>query len=1246
MNLSLSRTFLCRGVALIGISLFLLSPFSIHAESSFFDYSNYRAKVFLSNKIEEKKEWPRSSSVGKPLLAWHRIQWKNGDKWTSSALSTTDCTASFGIDKESLKDYFGVEILEQCSNVSVDVQIESCLPAMVSGFVVGDTLWRAASYPTMQVKSRLMVSGVPVGKHRLLITAADVCGNISVDTLHFLITDKVAPVMKCNNKLTVSLSNSQSNAFGLGYPLAGYALSGYARVKADEIDAGSSDNCGMDWVRVRRAYNPADEASYVALGYDWNADGKITLDGADGVDWNYDGDIQDPMEKFERSATSPTTWMTPALDYTEFFCSDVATGVMIELWGKDRTESLEGGIFPASSGGVPYPTTSGGNMSYCWMTIQIENKVAPTFEVPERASIFCTDFELFDSIYVARTVDLYSSSYQFIEREIFGDQALGRFAILSGDDCGDVQVSVEIKPDLTPTCRDGVVQLIYTARKTIHGKVQTYPAGIAEIEVLNANGFNIEWPFDIYADCAADLDTANVIGEGPNYGCDSWGVHVEDKVYAASGTVTHPKSCFRIERTFTVANWCANSEDVYTQFIYVEDITAPEILNVEEELRFATNKHSCTAAVSIPFSALDACSFPQIQRALPTLDGIAINRVRVKQNGIIRELADLGAHIEAEPATDGEEILRSWTFHAPALPEGTYSLLVVVRDDCGNLSKQAEIPFEVRDESGPTPICYHGLLTELNVNPVTLDGNATVWASDLVASPIDDCNGQGPGTGPTQKPLIQSYYVVKDNGDRVWDAADGLDEQGLPLQKRTFITLSCADAAFSQVLVRLYAADEKGNMGYCETYVVVSDPSALCRSGGLSSNQISGNIATESGNMLEQVEVKLSGGTSMTYMTGTSGEFSFKGLRQGMTYAVTPHRDYDYLNGVTTFDLTLLSKHILGVQPLNSPYKLIAADINGSGNISTADMLALRKSILGIAATFPNNTPSWRFIDKKFQFPDPSNPWLTAFPESISCPNLAGAMSVGFIGVKMGDLNGSSSFQALPRSADQVAFQVPARNMVAGETYRLPLHTVLNQTEGFQFTLATPTLEILAIEPGFLSAAHLGVFSNESMVTASWEKPAQFKGAETLQELFTLVVRAKEDVHTADALHLNDRITRREAFTHAGALMEMSLDFVATPGKQPAGAFELYQNVPNPFSSETVIGFHLPEAGEVTLTVQDVAGRTLYTTHGRYVEGYNQIRINGMRRVQASMEQSAGVLYYTLTSGSFTATKSMIYTGH
>jgi hypothetical protein len=127
----------------------------------------------------------------------------------------------------------------------------------------------------------------------------------------------------------------------------------------------------------------------------------------------------------------------------------------------------------------------------------------------------------------------------------------------------------------------------------------------------------------------------------------------------------------------------------------------------------------------------------------------------------------------------------------------------------------------------------------------------------------------------------------------------------------------------------------------------------------------------------------------------------------GEDFVITPEKDTLPLNGVSTFDLVLIRRHILGADTLDSPYKIIAADINKSGAVSTFDIVEIRKLILVINTSFPNNT-SWRFVDASYVFPNPSNPFAEPFPESIFVNDLINdELDVNFVAIKIGDVNNS-----------------------------------------------------------------------------------------------------------------------------------------------------------------------------------------------------------------------------------------------
>ena len=129
----------------------------------------------------------------------------------------------------------------------------------------------------------------------------------------------------------------------------------------------------------------------------------------------------------------------------------------------------------------------------------------------------------------------------------------------------------------------------------------------------------------------------------------------------------------------------------------------------------------------------------------------------------------------------------------------------------------------------------------------------------------------------------------------------------------------------------------------------------------------------------------------------------------GYAITATPSKNDFPLNGVSTLDLALISKHILGIETFDSPYKIIAADANQDGQVTTFDIFILKQLLLGNTTALPNGR-SWRFLPYDFVFPNPANPFQTPFPERIESPNTAepAPNSFTFRGIKIGDVNHSA----------------------------------------------------------------------------------------------------------------------------------------------------------------------------------------------------------------------------------------------
>ena len=310
-------------------------------------------------------------------------------------------------------------------------------------------------------------------------------------------------------------------------------------------------------------------------------------------------------------------------------------------------------------------------------------------------------------------------------------------------------------------------------------------------------------------------------------------------------------------------------------------------------------------------------------------------------------------------------------------------------------------------------------------------------------------------------------------------------------------------------------------------------------------------------------------------------------------------------------------------------------------------MVALRKVILFIDDEFPNNT-SWRFVDAEFVFPDPTNPFSTSFPEVYTIDGLVEDEIADFVGVKIGDVNCSASPNDLVGSGDdrnadgELVLTLSDQSLIVGETYQVDFEaTVFDQVQGFQFTMnfdadAIEFNDLAAGDLNNISSGNFGLHKlNEGIITASWNTLEAGQTLENGKVLFSFSLTALKGGQLSDLININSRFTKAEAYNQQG-LLDLSLQFVDESGTITSNKFELYQNQPNPFKDETVIGFYLPESGKAKFKVFDISGRVLKSVEGEYSKGYNEISIN------RSELQSSGVLYYQLESAEHIASKKMV----
>ncbi|PHN01111.1 T9SS type A sorting domain-containing protein [Flavilitoribacter nigricans] len=1160
-----------------------------------------------------------------------------------------DCTASFEVPMPIVED--------ECSSWTVLTEI---LAGGYEGPVVATILPDKSRY----------VSGIPLGCHVIRYTVVDDCGNKTVKLCPFQIEDQVAPIAVCDDDLHIGIG-------GLGY----------ARVDATDIDEGSSDNCGPIRVEVRRRI--LDITTYDCLDiFDTDGNGVVINDevrlSAEFGDPDGDGV---PGEFF---------YYTPWEEYVEFSCCDMNENVRIELrvW-----DDRNGNGYPGDTDEVDlcfnYEETSlvTDNYNVCWLDVLIEDKVEPVCVPPLPAEIDCNALPFdFDPTDADQMTELFGAAEgsdncpdwtvteldpvtdnindcgagSFVRRfevtdakgiksatceqvitihqihdywikfpadaqaecgtptpdtvmvkedacDLLAISVKDEFFSASGDECykifrtysvinwceydgesGPVVVNRDEDCDGYPGDED--VYVIVKTRKDTDPCADYYGGEPAE-------SYQHVW-YDRDSDPFNLLPMAGTKGEDCDYETNPFGfwkevIPITENEPKDKDTDNYPEGYYgdHCETMASVGYW------QYTQVIKVYDTVNP-IVSWDEMDPFCSYSsdfdNGCPAEVTINFSVDENCTPDDLTIKL-FLDADA--------DGVIdEEITDLLSGTYPNYSVTG-------TF-----PLGTHSLGVSVDDGCGN-QVGINIPFEVADCKAPVPTCLNGLAIELmpvipaedvNGDGVIDDGAMTIWASDFVASPAYDCSGE------------VTYSINRSIGET-------------PDPSKTALTLTCSDPP--NTLIQIWAYDAAGNSDLCETYLLVQDNMVQCN-GLTGGGAVAGVVALESSVAVQDVEVSVSGQELMGAMTDVEGRYTIEGLEEGFDYSLIAHKNENPLNGVSTFDLVLMSKHILGTQLLDSPYKMIAADVNNSGTITSMDAISLRRLVLNIDTKFSNNS-SWRFIPRRFDFPNASNPWSAPFPEVLNINNLQGTVTDrSFVAIKIGDLNSSAIgnvAQGNPRNIQGAfALDLDEQQLQAGGTYRVDFRAKdLADIQGFQGTinLEQGAVELIDIEAGVLTMDNFGLrLIDEGFITTSWHRigDLQTSGEEIL---FTLILRSRTEAPLSEVIRLSSRQTVAEAYNNNDELLDLNLSFGA---EAQAAGIELYQNRPNPFFEDSQIGFYLPEAASVSLTIHDASGRMIKLIRGDFARGNHQFNI---RRSDLA---SSGVLYYTLTSGTFTATKKMI----
>lgn len=971
-------------------------------------------------------------------------------------------------------------------------------------------------YTGQQVdESSNTVSQIPLGNSFVRWTVGDECGNTSYCYTKITVEDYILPEAVCHEHTVVGITGN-----------------GQAEVAVASFDDGSHDNCGVEFMEVRKMAN-------------------ICANG--------------------------TTEYGPKV---LFCCEEVGSTVMVEMKVTDIH----------------------GNTNVCMVEVTVQDKLAPYItKCPAPVKIDC------------------HADYK--DLTITGEPVVIDNCEVAGVTSSDnVQINM---------CGEGQVIRTWTVEDHVglkHSCVQV-------ITLEDQTPFTIDditWPLNYETDnCGADLNPSQLPEE---YGfpkvaddvCSLVGIHYRDQVFSfVDGT------CEKVIRTWTVLDWCTYNElnpvlgEGWYEKIQILKMgnSVPPVFDEPCEELFFGSFGDCEGEVDYTKLAFDDCT-----------DALIWNfKLDAFSDGTI----------DLEAASDRI---------TGVFPDGVHAVTWTVYDKCGNKSvcKQSLV---IADRKKPSPYC----ITSISTAVMNSNGRVEIWAKDYDLGSTDNCTPQHDleftfnQAHPVASKKHVQHYFKNDGEDATLEEYQTGDAQiWIPQTNSSGLMMSCEDIpdGISQtVSLDMTVTDLEGNADFCTIRLELQDNSDICPDNLNATFTIAGRVATEDNRSVKTASVHLvSSMPEFTNSVATSnqGNFVFNHLSRSATYELSASKDDNITNGVSTLDLVYIQRHILGMSEFNSPYKILAADIDDNHQLTTSDLVNLRKAILGIATEFPNGQSSWRFIPSDYKFADAHNPWPMK-EKMVYSQVTSDKFNQNFVAIKIGDVNQSVVLNVQeentePRGSELFELTTAEMDVRQGEIVRVPVFANSEiEVAGYQFTAKFDrnTFEIQDVVPGQINIdlASFGLHRlQDGIFTTCWFS-AEARNLNAEEPLFYLEVKALKNGNIKDFMTINSDITKAVAFNAEGHQLEVRWN---TKSEAYTGQFQLMQNTPNPFTAQTEIPFVTNEAGQVTLKVSDVTGKIVYEAT-RWVEsGKHQFKLYKNQLI------NSGVYLYQVELNGITQTKKMV----
>ncbi len=363
------------------------------------------------------------------------------------------------------------------------------------------------------------------------------------------------------------------------------------------------------------------------------------------------------------------------------------------------------------------------------------------------------------------------------------------------------------------------------------------------------------------------------------------------------------------------------------------------------------------------------------------------------------------------------------------------------------------------------------------------------------------------------------------------------------------------------------------------------------------------------------------------------------GLSMGRMYYVEPIKTTDYSNGLSSFEIFLTQRYLMGfeVPQVTNPLQVVAMDMNCSQSVSTIDLFLMQNLLLNDGLSEVTDCNSWTFVPDSHVFADD---WNTngVFPTPRRAEViLESDTMVMFTAVKTGDILNSAdpgrSHGSLPLNVE-----LPEQ-FVAGRTYDLSLSMAETRNlVSFQGEfLIADGLEIIGISSGDLADLEISEhLSSRGIIRTSWfSQTGEMRALNAGAKMVKLAVRATETRRSAAGdISMNDTGSFSSE-AHDASLRRFVPTVNNVLNTEAIAAFRLLGAAPNPADEYVDISFELPEIGKTELILFDGLGRTVIRREQVLDGGTQRFRLD-------TRSLAAGAYHFQLVAAGEVATGKLV----